>query len=67
MPLHSRDVTKLLNAGFIIIRADEQRLAIKHKSKGQPEWKTLEAGFKSKAEMYRKMNVLLNLSNVIND
>lgn len=59
MPLHSRDVQKLLNAGFTIIRADNDNLKIKHKCKDHPDWTTFEKDFKSKAELRRKMDVLL--------
>ena len=50
MPLHSRDVLKIIKAGFTIIRADNENLKIKHKTKNVIDWTTYESGFKSKAE-----------------
>lgn len=67
MPLHSRDVSKLITEGFMIIRADNENLRIKHKSSVNKDWTTLEKGFKSKAELRRKMDELLILSRIIED
>ena len=67
MPLHSRDVQKILKAGFFIIREDIQRLAIKRKTAQQPEWHTLKKDFPSKAAMRRAMDELLISSKVIED
>ncbi|ROH98307.1 hypothetical protein EGI16_21760 [Chryseobacterium sp. G0240] len=67
MALHSRDVLKLLKKGFTIIRADNENLRIKHKSRTNTEWQTLEKGFESKAALRRKMDELLKLSTIIED
>ncbi|REC47851.1 MULTISPECIES: hypothetical protein [Chryseobacterium] len=67
MPLHSRDVQKLLKAGFIIIRAENSNLRIKRKTLKSPEWKTIHKGFESKAALRRKMDELLQLSTIIED
>jgi len=65
MALYQRDQLKLINAGFILIRADYGRLAIKHKTKGIHDWKTLDAGYTSKVALDRKMKELLKISNII--
>lgn len=69
MPLHSRDVLKLLKAGFTIIRADNINLKIKCKSYDNrtPEWTTLEKDFTSKAAVRRKMDELLENKKIIED
>lgn len=67
MPLHTRDVQKLIAKGFSIIRADDQNLKIKHKSLVKKDWTTLEKDFKSKAELRRRMDWLLKSTNVIED
>ncbi|MEE6129099.1 hypothetical protein V2E39_16990 [Chryseobacterium arthrosphaerae] len=67
MPLHSRDVLKLLKKGFTIIRADDLNLKIKHKTGKNYEWQTLEKDFKSKAALRRKMDELLTLNTIIED
>jgi hypothetical protein len=67
MALNSRDVLKLLNAGFTIIRADHNQLLIKYKSKENLHWKTLKNGFTSKASVDREMNKLLEISSIISD
>lgn len=67
MPLHSRDVLKLLKKGFTIIRADNLNLKIKHKTAGNYEWQTLEKDFKSKAALRRRMDELLSISSIIED
>ena len=67
MALNSRDVQKILKAGFTIIREDRQRLAIKCKTAKQAEWHTLKKDFASKAAMRRRMDELLISSKVIED
>ncbi len=67
MALNSRDVQKILKAGFIIIREDQHRLAIKQKTPQQAEWHTLKKDFPSKAAMRRAMDELLIISKVIED
>lgn len=67
MPLHTRDILKLLKAGFTVIRADNENLKIKHKTKNVIDWTTYESGFKSKAELRRRMDELLKLTKIIED
>jgi len=67
MPLHSRDVLKLLNAGFTIIRADNVNLKIKCKTKENTEWTTFQKDFKSKAELRRNMDEILKMKGIIED
>ncbi|MCC2590332.1 hypothetical protein [Chryseobacterium sp. MFBS3-17] len=67
MPLHNRDVRKLLKAGFIIIREDLQNLVIKCKTVTQRDWHTMEKGFASKAAMRRRMDEMLKDSKIIED
>lgn len=67
MALNSRDVQKILKAGFTIIRGDQHRIAIKCKTLKQPEWHTFKNGFPSKAAMRREMDSLLTISTVIED
>lgn len=67
MPLHSRDVLKLLKSGFIIIRADNVNLRIKCKTKDNTEWRVFFNGFKTKAELRRKMDEMLKMQSIIED
>lgn len=67
MALNSRDVQKILTAGFTIIREDRERLAIKCKTEKHREWHTLKKDFPSKAAMRREMDKLLEISNIIED
>lgn len=67
MALNSRDVQKLLQAGFTIIREDRERLAIKCKTKNHREWHTFDKGFTSKAAMRRSMDLLLIKNKIIED
>lgn len=67
MPLNSRDVQKILNAGFTIIRADDQSLRIKRKNGERREWHTWEKDFKSKAELRRRMDAYLKFNTIIED
>ena len=59
MALHSRDEQKVLKAGFTIIREDLTSLVIKYKDKTTPNWHNWESGFRSKAELRRRMDSLL--------
>ena len=67
MALNSRDVQKILTAGFTIIREDPERLAIKCKTKNHREWHTFDKGFTSKVAIRRAMDVLLTKSKIIED
>lgn len=67
MALNSKDVQKILKAGFTIIREDRERIAIKCKTEKQAEWHILKNGFTSKAAMRREMDSLLNRSTIIED
>lgn len=67
MALHSRDVLKLIKAGFTIIRSDNENLKIKHKTKNVNDWKTYESGFNSKVELRKRMDELLKLTKTIED
>ena len=67
MALHTRDVLKLLKKGFTIIRADNENLRIKHKSRINTEWQILEKDFKSKAALRRKMDELLTINTILED
>jgi hypothetical protein len=62
------DQQKLVNAGFTIIRIDEQpTLRIKFKGNGGHEWKTLEKGFASRAAVERRVKELLTDAKTIQD
>lgn len=67
MALNNRDVQKLLDVGFTIIREDSQNLLIKSKDPDRREWHTWEKNFKSKAEMRRRMDSYLKYPKVIED
>lgn len=67
MPLHTRDVQKLLNSGFSIIRADNHNYKIKCKTKANPNWTNFKQDFKSKAEVRRKMDEMLKMQLIIED
>ena len=67
MALNSRDVQKILKAGFTIIREDRHRLAIKCKTAKQAEWHTFEKDFPSMAAMRRRMDEILKDSKIIED
>jgi hypothetical protein len=67
MALNSRDVQKILKAGFTIIREDRERLLIKCKTEERNEWYTWEKNFKSKTEMRRRMDSYLKYDKVIED
>lgn len=67
MALSQNDQIKLIKAGFTIIRADLQRLAIKHKSNGRYDWRDLEKGFASRAALQRRIYELLKDNKIILD
>lgn len=57
---------KVMNAGFTIIRADDQpSFRIKYKNKQVREWKTLEKDFKSVSARDKKIKDLLSSSQFI--
>lgn len=61
---------KLLNAGFTIIRKEDHipgKIRIKFKDATNREWKTLQDGFASKAELERRMKFLLSDSKTLED
>lgn len=65
--MNTRDQLKILDAGFIIIRADESNLRIKAKTLARPEWHTYEKGFKSKAELRRRIKQLRDKWSIVED
>lgn len=65
--MDSRSQHKVINKGFMIIRADDQpQPRIKFKGKGHSEWKTLEK-FITKAQRDRRMTDLLQREMIICD
>lgn len=55
------DASKLLDAGYTLIRSDEQpQIRIKFKKGDVREWRTLEGPFPSKASRDRRFKELLN-------
>lgn len=63
----AKDQLKLIVAGFTIIRSDEHNLLIKFKDKHHSNWNILSQGFKSKAELKRKIDELLKDVKTIED
>ena len=63
--MNVKDQLKIINAGFRIIRADEQNLRIKEKSFVGMEWRTFEKGFASKAALGRRVRELLESNKII--
>lgn len=63
----AKDQSKLIRAGFTIIRKDEVNLTLKAKVVGQSEWHTLYKGFKSKAAMQREVDHLLTFEKFVED
>ena len=58
---------KVMKAGFVIIRSDDQPSPrIKYKGNGQQEWKTLEK-FDTKAARDRRFKELMDISTFITD
>lgn len=58
---------KVLKAGFRIIRTDDQPVIRIKELVNYQAWKTLEDGFKSKAERDRRFKELMKQDNFIND
>lgn len=56
-----QDQIKLINAGFTLIRMDQQLLQIKFKTQGQLHWKYYETKYKSKAALERDFTFTLKL------
>ena len=66
--MNGRDQKKLCDAGYTIIRRDDQpSIRIKYKKKGIGEWQTLIKDFASKAARDRHMNELLCSAIIIED
>ena len=63
--MNVKDQLKIINAGFRIIRADEDNLRIKQKDKHGWEWRTFEKGFASKAALRRRVRELLEKELII--
>lgn len=61
------DQRKLLEFGFMIIRADEQKLRIKVKIKAKPEWHYLPVHCESKAALRRNMDKMLEMPTIVED
>lgn len=65
--MDSQSQIKVVNAGFTIIRDDDQpTIRIKYKDKNQKEWKTLQS-FPSKYQRDKEMNNLLLRPDVVRD
>jgi len=72
--MNAKDHFKLIKAGFTIIRKEVTHIVsheydrkIKAKDANQTEWHTLEKGFKTTAELDRKMKDLLKNNFVVED
>jgi len=66
--MNLRDQEKVIKAGFIIVRSDDQPSPrIKVKDGKSSEWRTLGNSFPTKAARDRELSRLLNLSTVIQD
>lgn len=66
--MNGTDQKKLIEAGYTIIRRDNHHQPrIKIRDAPNYEWRTLEAGFASKAARDRRADELLKLSTVIED
>lgn len=66
--MNLRDQEKVIKAGFIIVRPDDQpRLRIKVKDGKSSEWRTFGKSFPTKAARDRELNRLLALIAVIQD
>ncbi len=63
----TKDQLKVIRAGFKIIRSDEHNLLIKFKDKHHSNWNVLSQGFKSKAELKRRMDELLKDVKTVED
>lgn len=66
--MNLRDQEKVINAGFIIVRSDDQPSPrIKIKDGKSSEWRTLDKPFPTKATRDRELKRLLALNTVIQD
>ena len=66
--MNVRDQKKVIKAGFILIRPDDQPSPrIKVKDGKSSEWRTLNKSFETKAARDRELNRLLKLDLVIQD
>lgn len=66
--MNLRDQKKVIKAGFIIVRSDDQPSPrIKVKDGKSSEWRTLGKPFPTKAARDRELNQLLKLATVIQD
>lgn len=65
--MNAKDQYKIVKVGFMIIRADEQNLRVKAKTEERPEWHYIGEALKSKAELRRQINKLLELEKVVED
>lgn len=65
--MNLRDQSKVIKAGFILVRSDDQPSPrIKVKDGKSSEWRTLKS-FPTKAARDRELNQLLELDTVIQD
>lgn len=62
-----KDQLKVMNAGFLIIRADMFRMQIKYKSRKKMDWSILEKDFKTKKALQERMKELLDETDIIED
>lgn len=66
--MNTRDQQKVINAGFILVRPDDQPSPrIKVKDGKSSEWRTLNKPFPTKAARDRELDQLLKLDTVIQD
>jgi hypothetical protein len=63
----AQDQSKLVRAGFTIIRKDVTKLQIKYKDIEHQDWKYYETKYQSKAALDRDFKALLQLENRIAD
>lgn len=61
------DHMKIMRAGFQILRRDYQNLAIKQITAEHYNWRHFQTGFKSKAELDRRMKKLLEMELIVED
>jgi len=62
-----KDQLKVMQVGFILLRRDYRNSRIKCKTHERNEWHNLENGFASKAALDRRMDVLLQDNQYIED
>lgn len=67
--MNAKDQYKLTQRGIIILRADQDNLKIKAKTKDRPEWHYIDpnSAYKNKTEMRREMINLLKSTYIIED